>query len=174
MYVEVNMESFPTTAKLISMNRIVKGSLLMSLIANNIDTMEDLLKYNVEELLKIDGISLFSIAVLKKKLNELGYHLKGEEIVEYTDYYDSEKEEPLKCCDVIVKKKRELEKRIREVENEMEIEIKKIYRGSPLLKEYQTYLDGLYNLEKELDYAFVTLLNYVQEKREKKLSQVSE
>lgn len=158
MYVEVNMEGFPTTAKLISVNQIVKGSLLINLIVNNIYTVEDLLKYDVEGLLKIEGISLFSIAVLKKKLNELGYHLKGEEIVEFDDYYDSEREKPLKCCDVIVGKKRELEKRIIEVE----IDNEKSYK-----EDNQNYLNVLYSLEKDLDYAFETLLNYVREKREK-------
>lgn len=43
-------------------------------------------------------------------------------------------------------------------------------KDSPILKDYQTYLDGLYNLEKELDNAFETLLNYVQEKRKEKNS----
>lgn len=160
MYVEVNMKGFPTTAKLISVNQIVKGSLLINLIVNNIYTVEDLLKYDVEGLLKIEGISLFSIAVLKKKLNELGYHLKGEEIVEFDDYYDSEREKPLKCCDVIVRKKRELEKRIIEVE----IDNEKSYK-----EDNQNYLNVLYSLEKDLDYAFETLLNYVREKREEKI-----
>lgn len=160
MYVEVNMEGFPTTDKPIIVNQIVKGSLLINLIVNNIYTVEDLLKYDVEGLLKIEDISLFNIAILKKKLNELGYHLRGEEIVEFDDYYDSEREEPLKCCDVIVKKKRELEKRIIEVE----IDNEKSYK-----EDNQNYLNALYSLEKDLNYAFETLLNYVREKREEKI-----
>ncbi len=167
MYVEVNMDDFGTPAKPISINQIAKGGLVISLVTNSIYTVEDLLKYDVVELLKIDGISLFSIAVLKMKLNELGYHLKGEAIVNFDDYHDSEREEPLKCCDVILKKKRELKKRIIDVEKEME---KTHRKDSPILKDYQTYLDGLYNLEKELDNVFETLLNYVQEKRKEKNS----
>lgn len=146
--------------ELINMNQIVKGSLAIRLLVNNIYTVEDLLKYDVEGLLKIEGISLFNIAVLKNKLNELGYHLRGEEIVEFDDYYDDEREKPLKCCDVIVEKKRELEKRIIEVE----IDNENSYR-----EDNQKYLNVLYNLEKDLDYAFETLLNYVREKREEKI-----
>ncbi len=61
MYVEVNMDDFGTPAKPISINQIAKGGLVISLVTNSIYTVEDLLKYDVVELLKIDGISLFSL-----------------------------------------------------------------------------------------------------------------
>lgn len=121
MYVEVNMEGLTTATEFIRLNEILQGreDILKSLFINYIDTVEDLLKYNVEELLNIENISLFTIAVLKKSLNELGYHLKGEEIVDYADYFDSERVEPLKCCDVIIKNKRKLQKKIIYIDKEI-------------------------------------------------------
>lgn len=145
------------------------GPVDVTLLMNNIETLGDLLNCNVKKLLEIDGITLVTIARISKRLNELGYHLEGEDIVIYDDYLDNERKEPLKCCDVIIKKQRELKSRIAEIKNEMQSSNSYSFKENRV-KQLQNYLIELANLEYELDGALEILLNYVHEKREKSSS----
>lgn len=145
------------------------GPVDVTLLMNDIKTLGDLLNCDIEKLLEIDGITLVTIATIRKKLNELGYHLEGEDIVSYTDYLDRERKEPLKCCDVIIKKKREVKARIAEIKNEIQSSKYFVFKEKRV-KELQNYFMELSNLEYELDGALEILLNYVHEKREKSSS----
>lgn len=130
------------------------------LIMNNIFTIKDLLEYNVMELLfQFNRISLFTVAILKNKMNELGYHLKGEEIVDYSDYLDNKRQKALNCCDKIILDKKRLMETIKKGEEEI-----KCHGNNK--NQLKAKLEEAYKLEQDLDFVIEALLNHVCEIRE--------
>jgi hypothetical protein len=84
-----------------SLSPVLRTKLLM-----RYSTVGDLLKSNIIEILDVEGVTTFDIACLVEVLNQNNYHLKGEEIINMSCFYTSDKVANLvKECDYLVNKR---------------------------------------------------------------------
>jgi hypothetical protein len=84
--------------------------LRMKLVRLHFDTLNDILKYNVEELLKLDGITTFDVACLIELLNKYNYHLEEEHLLNISYFHDEKITPILKYCDHLIEKRNNLKK----------------------------------------------------------------
>lgn len=78
------------------------GELKENLIKNYINTIGDLKKISVVELLSLGNISIYDVQCIKDVLNPNGYHLIGEELIEFKDFYNAERNALLNHCQVLI------------------------------------------------------------------------
>lgn len=78
------------------------------LIENHIFTVGELLDFSVIELFCFNNLNLFDVACIKKFLNSYGYHLVGEDLVEYSDYYYPERIVLLKQCNILIQQRNKI------------------------------------------------------------------
>lgn len=75
-------------------------------LVSHFNVLGDLLKFSTNELLEIDGITVFDVACIVDLLNKYGFHIIGEENIKLAYYYYDEKSfNLLKQCDELVKQR---------------------------------------------------------------------
>lgn len=84
-------------------------------LVSHFGALGDLLKFSTNELLELNGITVFDVACIVDMLNKFGYHLIGEENIKLTYYYYDEKSfNLLKRCDELVRQRDKIREKNKE------------------------------------------------------------